>query len=197
MLSGAPVAATAARMFSGKHFAVTPGKDHENYVVPSFGDSAEMATDCPIWSSPGSRRPRQLRTRCNHGMVANRHRDPPISPSCLTAKAPPVHRTASNFLGLDQRNPMQKSTRRYCSPLPRRSSPWRISGERCGCSALRHWLHTVIRRAILLWPAEVRAAASRHKWPRNADLVFTGLRNGANIFSNSANLSPHDQGYQR
>jgi hypothetical protein len=50
---------------------------------------------------------------------------------------------------------------------------------------------------MLLWAAELRAAASRHKWPRDADLVFTRLRNEANIFSNSTNRSRHDQGYQR
>jgi uncharacterized protein YhfF len=30
-----------------QRFAVTPGRDHENYVVPSLGDSAEMATELP------------------------------------------------------------------------------------------------------------------------------------------------------
>jgi len=45
-------------MFSGKRFAVTPGKDHDNYVVASFGDSAEMATELADLGSPGSRRPR-------------------------------------------------------------------------------------------------------------------------------------------
>ena len=47
-----------------------------------------------------------------------------------------------------------------------------------------------IRRAMLLWAAEVRAAASGHKRPRNADLVFTRLGNEVSIFSNNANLSP-------
>ena len=32
-------------MFSGKRFAVTPGKDHDNYVVASFGDVIEIATE--------------------------------------------------------------------------------------------------------------------------------------------------------
>jgi uncharacterized protein YhfF len=28
-----------------QRFTVTPGRDHENYVAPSFGDSGEMATE--------------------------------------------------------------------------------------------------------------------------------------------------------
>jgi len=39
---------------------------------------------------------------------------------------------------------------------------------------------------MLLGAAEVRAAASRHKWPRKADLVFARLGNEVNIFSNVA-----------
>jgi hypothetical protein len=32
-------------MFSGKRFAVTPGKDNDNYVFASFGEAVEMTTE--------------------------------------------------------------------------------------------------------------------------------------------------------
>jgi hypothetical protein len=38
-----------------QRFAVTPGRDHENYVVPSFGDDIEIATELAERSSPKSR----------------------------------------------------------------------------------------------------------------------------------------------
>jgi hypothetical protein len=45
---------------------------------------------------------------------------------------------------------------------------------------------------------KLRAAASRHKRPRNADLVFTRLHNEVNIFSNVALICrPMNQEYQR
>jgi hypothetical protein len=65
-------------MFSGKRFAVTPGKDHDNYVVASFGDAVEMATELTDWSSPRSRGHGQLGMRLGRDS-RGRHRSPPIS----------------------------------------------------------------------------------------------------------------------
>jgi hypothetical protein len=54
-------------MFSGERFAVTPGKDHDNYVVASFGDPAEMATELADWSPPTSIGHGQLGMRSRRG----------------------------------------------------------------------------------------------------------------------------------
>jgi hypothetical protein len=65
----------ASRLFSG---SVSPSRPEGiTRIIPSHPSAIPQRwrPNCPIWSSPGSRRPRQLRMRCNHGMVANRHRD--------------------------------------------------------------------------------------------------------------------------
>ena len=100
--------------------------------------------------------------------------------------------SSPNFLGLGQRNPTQSQLGGIALDCPGEVvfDISRVTGADAvpsgtGCTPY-------IGRTMLLWATEVRAMASRHKWPRNADLVFTRLRS-----EGRANLSPHDQGYQR
>jgi hypothetical protein len=46
-------------MHSGKLFAATQRLDHDNYVVRSFGDSPEMATELADLVIAGIKRPQQ------------------------------------------------------------------------------------------------------------------------------------------
>jgi hypothetical protein len=48
-------------------FAVTLGKDHDDYVVASFGDAVEMATELADWSSSTSIGHGQLGLRLRMG----------------------------------------------------------------------------------------------------------------------------------
>ena len=45
MVSGVHIAANPLRPVFWQRFAVTPGRDHDNYVVASFGDVIEIATE--------------------------------------------------------------------------------------------------------------------------------------------------------
>jgi hypothetical protein len=60
------------------------GLDHDNYVVGSFGDGPEMATELADLVIGGIKRARPAWPETT-GKVASRHRGSAISSSCLTA----------------------------------------------------------------------------------------------------------------
>jgi hypothetical protein len=45
---------------------VTPGKDHDNYIVAPLGDAVEMTTELADWSPPRSGRA-MASLACDHG----------------------------------------------------------------------------------------------------------------------------------